>query len=156
MALMLADLLNEKHVDLELRARTMEAALRKLVRLLEADECIREPEQFLGQVLARERLSPTVVEYDVAFPHARTELVDKIVLAIGRSSAGLSLGPKGERARLIFLIGVPQQLVSDYLVCVGALARLLKDAEVRQRLLTAATPTEFLDALRVADETRFD
>lgn len=156
MALALADLLNEKHVDLDLRTRTLETALRKLVRLLESDELIREPEKFVEQVLAREGLNPTMVEQDIAFPHARTELVDKIVLAIGRSRAGVSFGPDGARARLIFLIGVPQRLVNDYLVCVGALARLLKDAEVRQRLLFAGTPQEFLDILRAPDETRFD
>jgi mannitol/fructose-specific phosphotransferase system IIA component (Ntr-type) len=156
MALALADLLNEKHVDLDLRTRTLETAVQKLVRLLETDDGLREPEKFLEQVLERERSSPTVVEHDVAFPHARTERVDKIVLAIGRSRSGVSFGPNGERARLIFLIGVPQRLVSDYLVCVGALARLLKDAEVRQRLLFAPTPKEFLDILRAPDETRFD
>jgi mannitol/fructose-specific phosphotransferase system IIA component (Ntr-type) len=156
MALALADLLNEKHVDLDLRTRSFETALGKLVRLLETDERIREPDKFLEQVMARERLNPTVVEHGVAFPHARTELVDKIVLAIGRSRAGIAIGPEGERVRLIFLIGVPQRLISDYLVCVGAFARLLKDDEVRQRLLFAATPGEFLDALRVTDETRFD
>jgi mannitol/fructose-specific phosphotransferase system IIA component (Ntr-type) len=40
-------------------------------------------------------------------------------------------------------------------VCVGALARLLKDAEVRQRLLSAETAREFLDALRGPQEDRF-
>jgi mannitol/fructose-specific phosphotransferase system IIA component (Ntr-type) len=134
----------------------METALRKLVRLLETDECIREPEKFLEQVIAREQANPTIVEHGIALPHARTELVDKIVLAIGRSQSGISFGPKGERVRLIFLIGVPQRLISDYLVCVGALARLLKDAEVRQRLLYAETAQEFLEILRAPDETRFD
>ena len=156
MALALADLLNEKHVDLDLGTRTLETALRKLLRLLEADERLSEPEKFLELVLARESVNPTLVEQDIAFPHARTELVDKIVLGIGRSRSGVSFGPKGERARLIFLIGVPQRLVNEYLVCVGALARLLKDAEVRQKLLFAPTPQEFLDILRAPDETRFD
>lgn len=156
MALVLVDLLKETHVDLDLRTRSMETALQKLVQLMEADERILEPQKFLEQVLARERLNPTVVEHDIAFPHARTDLVEKVVLAIGRSRSGIPFGPNGERARLIFLIGVPQRLINDYLVCVGALARLLKDAEVRQRLLFAATPVEFLDVLRAPDETRFD
>ena len=156
MALALADLLNEKHVDLDLRTRTLETALAKLIRLLETDERIAEPGKFLEQVMARERTSPTVIEHGVAFPHARTDLVENIVLAIGRSRSGIPVGPEGERARLIFLIGVPQRLISNYLVCVGALARLVKDVEVRRRLLSAATPAEFLDALRVTDETRFD
>ncbi len=156
MSLVLADLLKEKQVDLDLRGRTMETALQELVALLAADEQVRESENFLEQVLARERSNPTVLEHAIAFPHARTELVDKIVLGIGRSHSGIPFGPAGERARLIFLLGVPQRLVSDYLVSVGALARLLKDPEVRQRLFAANSPKEFLDVLRAPDETRFD
>ncbi len=155
MAIALNDLLKEKHVDLNLGTRSLETALRKLVGLLETDEQIRDPEKFLEQVLARERASSSVVKHDVAFPHARTDLVDKIVLAIGRSRAGIPFGQTGQRARLIFLIGVPQRLISDYLVSVGALARLLKDDEVRQRLLYAETPAKFLDPLRTSEDESF-
>ena len=155
MALALADLLNEKHVDLDLRTRTPATALRKLVRLLQTDERINEPEKFLEQVLERESVNPSVVEHGVAFPHARTDLVDRIVLGIGRSRAGIRFAPESERARLIFLIGVPQRLVSDYLVCVGALARILKDDEVRQRLLYVETAKEFVEILRTPAENPF-
>ncbi len=154
MAIVLADLFDEKQVDLDLSTRSVEKALRKIVRLLVVNQQVRAPEEFLEQVLARERVSPSVVEHDVAFPHARTDLVDKIVLGIGRSRAGLAFREESERAHLIFLIGVPQRLASDYLVCVGALVRLLKDDEVRQELLYAASPKEFLDILR-ADERPF-
>ena len=41
----------------------------------------------------------------------------------------------------------PERLVSDYLICVGTLARLVKDEAIRSRLLNAATPREFIDAL---------
>ena len=90
-----------------------------------------------------------MVENGVVFPHARTDLVGQIVLGIGRSHAGIPFGQNGRRARLIFLIGVPQQLVNDYLICVGTLARLVKDDATRSILLQAETPREFLDALTV-------
>jgi mannitol/fructose-specific phosphotransferase system IIA component (Ntr-type) len=154
MAIALADLLDPNHVDLDLRTRGVETALRKIIQLLAADEQVRDEEKFLQQVLARERENPSIVEQGVAFPHARTDLVNKIVLGIGRSRAGIPFGKAG-RARLIFLIGVPQRLVNDYLVCVGALARLLKDDVIRNRLLSVETPQEFITILRENDESPF-
>ena len=68
------------------------------------------------------RNHPSVVENGVAFPHARTDLVDEIVVGIGRSHAGIPIGQIAVRARLIFVIGVPERLVNDYLICVGRLA----------------------------------
>jgi mannitol/fructose-specific phosphotransferase system IIA component (Ntr-type) len=38
-------------------------------------------------------------------------------------------------------------MLSDYLVCVGTLARLVKDETIRPRLLNAETPREFVEAL---------
>jgi mannitol/fructose-specific phosphotransferase system IIA component (Ntr-type) len=142
----LIDLLHESQVILDLRTRQMPEALRRIMRLLATNNRINEPEKFLEQVLAREQAPPNAVENGVAFPHARTELVKEIVIGIGRSRSGI-LFSKGKPARLIFLIGVPQQLVNDYLICVGTLARLLKDDVTRAQLLEVQTPREFLNAL---------
>jgi mannitol/fructose-specific phosphotransferase system IIA component (Ntr-type) len=147
MAIALADLLDEKQVILRLRSRKPANALGEIVRVLAENGRIDQPEKFLEQVLAREQAHPSVVEQGVVFPHARTDLVDEIVLGIGRSRAGIPFGANGVRAHLIFLIGVPRQLVNDYLICVGTLARLVKDGAIRSRLLHAETPREFLDAL---------
>jgi mannitol/fructose-specific phosphotransferase system IIA component (Ntr-type) len=149
MAIALAELLDEKQVILRLRSRKPANALREIVQLLAENGKIDQPEKFLGQVLAREQAHPSAVEHGVSFPHARTDLVDQIILGIGRSRAGILFGTNEARARLIFVIGVPQQLVNDYLICVGTLARLVKDDAVRSTLLHAETPREFLDALTV-------
>jgi hypothetical protein len=74
-------------------------------------------------------------------------LVDEIVIGVGRSRAGIPFGENQQRAHLIFVIGVPERLLSDYLVCVGTLARLVKDETIRSRLLNAETPREFIEAL---------
>jgi mannitol/fructose-specific phosphotransferase system IIA component (Ntr-type) len=146
MAIALADLLDEKDVALHLRARKQTNALREIIQLLAANGKIEHPEKFLAAVLAREQAKPSTVEQGVAFPHARTDLVNEIVLGIGRSRIGIPFA-KGQRARLVFVIGVPQRLVNDYLICLGALARVLRDDLTRAALLEAETPRRFLDAL---------
>ena len=146
------DLLHEQQVILRLRSRKPANAIREIVDVLASDingRKIDKPEAFLEQVLAREQAHPSAVEYGVAFPHARTDLVDEIVIGVGRSRAGISFGENQQRAHLIFVIGVPERLLSDYLVCVGTLARLVKDETIRSRLLNADTPHEFIEALTV-------
>ena len=147
MAIAVSDLLDERHVILRLRSRKLPNALREIIQLLAQNRKIDDGERFLERVLAREEEHPSAVENGVAFPHARTDLVDEIVVGIGRSRAGIPVGANQQRARLIFVIGVPERLVNDYLICVGTLARLVQDEATRSRLLHAETPREFIDAL---------
>lgn len=150
MAIALADLLDERQVILPLRSRKLPNALREIIHVLAQNRKIDDAERFLERVLAREREHASVVENGVAFPHARTDLVDEIIIGIGRSRAGIPIGADQQRARLIFVIGVPERLVNDYLICVGTLARLVKDEATQSRLLHAETPREFIDALTSA------
>ena len=150
MPIALADLLMEQQVILRLRSRKPANAIREIVHVLASDISgmkIAKPEAFLKEVFAREQTHPSVVENGVAFPHARTNLVDEIVIGLGRSRAGIPFGENQQRAHLIFVIGVPERLLSDYLVCVGTLARLVKDETIRSRLLNAETPRAFTEAL---------
>jgi mannitol/fructose-specific phosphotransferase system IIA component (Ntr-type) len=150
MPIALADLLTEQQAILRLRSRKPVNAIREIVDVLASDisgRRIANPEAFLKQVLDREQTHPSVVENSVVFPHARTDLVDEIVIGVGRSRAGIPFGENRERAHLIFVIGVPERLLSDYLVCVGTLARLAKNETTRSRLLNAETPRQFIDVL---------
>ena len=147
MPIALADLLLEQQVILRLSSRKPGNAIREIVQMLARTGKITKREAFLEEVLARERTHPSIVENGVAFPHARTDLVDEIVVGIGRSRAGILFGEDQQRARLLFMIGVPERLVSDYLICVGTLARLVKDETIRLKLLNAGTSREFIDGL---------
>jgi mannitol/fructose-specific phosphotransferase system IIA component (Ntr-type) len=150
MALALSDLLKKEHVDLALKAATQAEALRELTNLLAANKEISESESFLTEVVSREQTSSTLTEYGVAFPHARTELVDQIVLGIGRSEAGVPWNENGDLAHLIFLIGVPQKMLNDYLIVIGAIARATKDDSLRTLLLHAESVAEFIETMLAA------
>jgi mannitol/fructose-specific phosphotransferase system IIA component (Ntr-type) len=150
MAIALVDILDERHIALRLKSRRHANILRETIGLLEKTGSVLQPADFLAQVLARERVNSTLIENGVAFPHARTALVDQIALAVGRSRAGIPWNDKGERARLIFVVAVPQRLVNDYLILVGTLARITQTEQRREALLAAATPAEFIETLRSA------
>jgi mannitol/fructose-specific phosphotransferase system IIA component (Ntr-type) len=147
MPIALVDLLDEQEVILRLRSRKPANAIGEIVQMLAHTGKIPKAEAFLDQVLAREQEHPSAVENGVAFPHARTDLVEEIVIGIGRSRAGVPFGEEKKRAHLIFVIAVPERLISDYLICVGTLARLVKDERMRSTLLRAQTPREFVEAL---------
>ena len=144
MAVVLADLLEAEHVTLDVPRQSRAAALRAIVETME----LGEPEKFLAAVVAREEVHTTLMGKGVAFPHARTDLVTKLSLGIGRSAEGVPFGDDGELAHLIFVIGVPKPMISDYLVCVGALARLTKVEETRAALMATGTREEFVEMLR--------
>jgi mannitol/fructose-specific phosphotransferase system IIA component (Ntr-type) len=147
MSIALADLIDPKQIALNLRAKTQEDTMHELVDLLVAAGKIDNAEKFLEQLRAREGTDSTYAADGVAFPHARTKLVDEIVVSVGRSEAGIPWTGNGEVARLIFLIAVPERLISDYLVVVGAIARITKDRPLRTLLLHAESADEFIGTL---------
>ncbi len=148
---LLDGLLDPRHVLLDLTGKTAGEAVWEIVELLRESGELSKTNEFFDAVMEREENASTVANGGVAFPHARTDLVEDIVLGIGRSVAGVPFGPEKIPVHLIFLIAVPQQMVNDYLICVGGLARRLNKEATREALLAASTPAEFLERLR-ADE----
>lgn len=148
---LLTDLFSEDHLVLDLKGATPGEAVWEIVERLRASGALGEPEKFYDLVMEREQKSSTVANGGVAFPHARTSLVEQILLGIGRSKAGVAFAGRADLVHLILVIAVPQQMVNDYLICVGALARLLKSEERRQALLEAATPADFFAELQRDD-----
>lgn len=144
MAVTLSDVLAEQHVVMNLRATNRDEALREVIATMQVTNAAR----FAAEVIAREEVQTTLTSSGIAFPHARTDLLERIVLGIGRSSAGVTFGPDRGRANLVFVIGVPRRMINDYLVCVGALARLIRDPKTRQALMDAGTAAELVELLR--------
>src|SRR5438132_14212052 len=106
MAIALSDLLDEKQVILRLRSRKLPNALREIIQVLAQNRKIDDAERFFEQVLARERVHLSVVENCVAFAHERKDLVDEIVVGIGRSGAGITAVTDQIVTRMIIVIGV--------------------------------------------------
>ena len=148
MSALLSEILEPNLVVLELREGTAAEAILEIAELLRDHGHVQDYYQFADAVMEREGRSSTNTGEGVAFPHARTDLVGRIALGIGRSASGLQFGPAKELVHLIFLFGVPKRMVTDYLVCVGAVARVVKDKAKREALMAATTAEEFVEQLR--------
>lgn len=150
MSLPLSDLLVPSAVELDLTAANEEEAILSTAALLKVNPAVKDARALAGLVLEREKLSSTSLGHGVAFPHARTNLVSDIVLAVGRSREGVVFRDSGLRVNFVFVIGTPPDRVPQYLALVGRLARLLRDDAVRADLLAANTPEEFVSPLLFA------
>ncbi|MBO0651689.1 PTS sugar transporter subunit IIA [Streptomyces triculaminicus] len=143
--------LSERTVRQELAAGRKDEAIREMAELLAASGKVTDVDALVGAVLARERLGTTGLGEEIAIPHAKTDAVTEPVVAFARSAEGIEWGAlDGTRARLVFMIAVPEAAAGEeHLRILALLARKLLDADFRGRLLAAP---DVASALRVLEE----
>lgn len=149
----LTKLLDPSRINLQVQSTKRTAALNEVARLLAPHPEVANFDGFYNELLARERLDTTYLGNEIALPHARTEHVKGIVLAIGRSPAGVHFENCNQTVRLMFILGTPKSNPTDYLLVVSSLCKILKEAANHDALMAAATPEDFIAALTAA-ETR--
>jgi len=140
-----AQMLQPSQVSLGINATDKNEAILEVAEIIRNHPDMLDFETFCQELLARDEMRSTAAGYGVAFPHARTDAVKEILIAAGRSKEGVLFGE--EKVHFIFVIGTPREKVSDYLVAVGSLARLLRMEKNRTALMEAATPEEFVGVL---------
>jgi mannitol/fructose-specific phosphotransferase system IIA component (Ntr-type) len=153
MAGKISSLLDVSRIALHLQNTKRTAALNEIAQQLKGHPDVINFDGFYAELLARDRLDTTCLGNGVALPHARTEHVKNIVLAVGRSDAGILFEQSKETVHLFFMLGTPKTKPGDYLLVVSALCKLLKDPADRASFLNASTPEAFIAAV-VAAETK--
>jgi mannitol/fructose-specific phosphotransferase system IIA component (Ntr-type) len=147
----ITSLLDPSRITLHVHSTKRTAALNEIAKLLDGHPDVAHFAGFYDELLARDRLDTTSLGNSIALPHARTEHVKKIVVAVGRSDAGIVFDDKGEIVRLFFVLGTPKSKPGDYLAVVSALCKILKDPADRATFLTAPTPEAFIAAIAAAE-----
>ena len=148
----LSKLLDPVRITLSLQSTKRTAALNEVARLLVGHPDISDYQGFYNELLARERLDTTCLGNELALPHARTEHVRKIVLAVGRSQEGIFFENGNQIVKLLFVLGTPKANPTDYLMVVSALCKVLKERGNREALMNAPTAEAFIAALVTAEE----
>ncbi|MFI5667328.1 fructose-specific PTS transporter subunit EIIC [Streptomyces sp. NPDC051704] len=141
--------LTAQTVKTELASDSKEAAIREMAAMLAATGNVRDVEELVRVALAREAQGTTGLGESIAIPHAKTDAVSRPTVGFARSAAGIAWGsPDGTKARLVFMISVPEAAAGDeHLRILALLSRRLMDADFRERLQSAPDVPAVLDLL---------
>ena len=146
----LSSFTDPRYVDLQLRAGDKVTVVTSMVALLGRSSGVADRDRFLRDVLAREKLVTTGVGYGVAFPHAKSPAVGRVVFAFARTEDSVDFGAlDGEPVRLVFLIGAPKEQEPSrvYLNLMARLSFLMKSEQNRELLLSTESIEEVLELL---------
>jgi mannitol/fructose-specific phosphotransferase system IIA component (Ntr-type) len=133
----------------ELKADNKIAAIKELIDRLYLKGVVRDSLSFFQAVLGRENIESTILG-EVAMPHARSQAVNQLGLALGvaRLPIDYPSGDDRQAVQIICLIAVPAHAPDSYLALLGALARTFRDSDLIDSLLEQTrTPEELCDLL---------
>ena len=145
--LTIPDILNPRHVLLDLQAATGDEAVQKVASLLRQDERVRDWIGFYNSLKDLPHCIDATDDFEICIPHTRTDCVNTMVMSVGRSQAGVAFSKAGKPVRYIFCIGLPKEMASEDLRIIGAIARFFKDPAMIRRLDEASSATEFISIL---------
>lgn len=109
--------------------------------------------ELLNELIEREKSFPTALGHGIAVPHGYSGQVNQRLCAVSQIPAGLEFGaPDGQPVKLAFLIISPKGDPEGHLATMAEIARLVADAELRERLLQATDTADILTTLTAAEK----
>lgn len=146
------EILRPADVNLALRADAKTAAVEEVLGALRGDERVLNWEEVRRVIVERDA---PALEHDgrsICIAHGRTKAVTALTMAAGRAPAGVICPETELRVHLLFVVGIPAAMDSEYLRLVGAIARVCRDERLMAELLEAPDGEAFVQGLAAATE----
>jgi fructose-specific phosphotransferase system IIA component len=148
----LTDLLTIDRIKIPLESTTKEEVLRELVEVVADDEADSERAELLRAVRDREAVLSTGIGNGVAIPHGKSPILPELRMAAGTANKPVDFDAlDGQPVKLLFLLVGPESAAGPHIKALSRIARLIRNDDVRKRLLSAESPEEFFSALREAE-----
>jgi PTS system nitrogen regulatory IIA component len=122
-----------------------DAALTSLIDTLEASGRLKDREAFHQAILEREKIVSTGIGMGVAIPHAKLCDYEDFFIVIGVHKSGIEWGSlDGSPVHLVFMIGGPELMQTEYLQILSRLTTAIKCEEKRKQLLAATSAEQVI------------
>ena len=143
------EILDKRVIDLDMTAKTKDEVIRHLAGLLMEAGYIQDLEGYVKDVYLRESEGITGIGNHVAIPHGKSDYVDHVGLAVGRTRDMVEWESYDEQpSDLFFLFAVPadSEGAKDHLRLIAELAGKLGNDSIMKELQTAKSYDELLEA----------
>jgi len=149
----LSAMLRREAIVVPLQNTEKQLVIEELLDAAQRTGRIVDREKAIDALLERERLGSTGLEKGLAIPHARTNAVDGIVLALGVSPAGIDFqSADSEPCHLFFLLLASEAVTGNYVQVLALIARLNLQSGFRRKMMDVTTADEALEIIRQAEE----
>jgi len=135
--------------SVDLTGRTKQEIIAELVDLLASRHKLLDRDLVLADVLDREKTMSTGMAHGIALPHAKTEGVDEMVVAVGVKKTGIDFESlDGESSRLFIMVASPKKYTGPHLQFLAAIGSVLEDTATCEAVINSVSPEEAAGLLR--------
>jgi Kef-type K+ transport system membrane component KefB/mannitol/fructose-specific phosphotransferase system IIA component (Ntr-type) len=143
----LLSLIESDSIILDLKGNTKDEIIKELLDMLFAQGKLLNRELVLADVLERENIMSTSMGYGIVIPHAKTDGVKDMVVAVGLKKEGINFDPADNQPSRIFILEVSPKKEGPHLQFLSALGAVLRDESIRQALINAVSTEEAAELL---------
>jgi Kef-type K+ transport system membrane component KefB/mannitol/fructose-specific phosphotransferase system IIA component (Ntr-type) len=151
----LLSLIEPECISLKLRENAKEGLITELVDILAERDRLEDRDMVLSDVLQREKTMSTGMQHGIALPHAKTDGVKDLAVAVGITKEGIDFESlDGEKSRIFILVVSPRKTSGPHIQFLAAVGAVLNNEEVRRELIAASSPDEAAALLRNIPQDR--
>lgn len=141
----LLDITDKECIKINLESLDKESVIEELVDILNNAGKIKDKQKVIEDIMTREKKGSTGLEKGIAVPHAKTEAVDKLTLAIGVSKDGVDFNAiDGKYSYLILLLLAPPGSSGPHVEALASIARFLTPPVIRDKMKSAQSPDDIV------------
>jgi nitrogen PTS system EIIA component len=140
------DLVAPEVIKVGLEAKDKPSVLRELLQILIDAGKVTNKDEILSALTKRESLQSTGLEAGIAVPHAKTQAVSALTLAIGICAEGIDFDAIDQQpSKLFFLMLAPPDKSGPHIEALAEIARMSKSKAFISALIAAKDAQEVMD-----------
>ena len=147
-----ADYIKVDTINLNLESKNKNAVIKELYGNLKKTNLIKDEEQGLNDILAREEMGSTGIGKRIALPHAKTQAVDELIVTFGISRNGIAYNSvDDENVNIFFMFLCPENKSQEYLKVLARISRLIREDRFIDNLLKAESNEQIIEIIRTEE-----